>query len=60
MLEAVEGRLCSLEVLEGMRCMLLHMLDAVESGLSFGVAKFHCGSFSSLLSSGKAWVRRLC
>jgi len=35
-LDAVEGRLCSLavlEMLEVMRCMLLHMLDAVEGRL---------------------------
>src|SRR5436189_303169 len=34
--EAVEGRLCSvevLEVLEAMRCVLLCMLEAVEGGL---------------------------
>ena len=37
LLEAVEGELCSLEV---MRCMLLCVLDAVEGGLNFGGSKF--------------------
>ena len=35
MLEAVEGELCLLEVL---RCVLLRMLEAVESGIGFGKA----------------------
>ena len=39
MLEAVGGELCSLDVLEAMRCMLLRMLDAVEDGLGFRVSK---------------------
>src|SRR5437762_2264797 len=33
MLEAVEGELCLLKVLEVMRCVLLCMLEAVEGGL---------------------------
>ncbi len=37
LLEAVEGELCSLEV---MRCMLLCVLDAVEGGLTFALSKF--------------------
>ena len=39
MLEAVEGRLCSLEMLEVMEVMRCILLDAVEAG------NFHCGSF---------------
>jgi len=35
MLEAVEGRLCLLEVLEAMRRVLLCMLEDVEGGLCF-------------------------
>jgi hypothetical protein len=44
-MEAVEGGLCSLEVLEVsevpevMHCALLRM-EVVEGGLSFGVSKF--------------------
>ena len=41
MLEAVEGELCLLEVLE-----VLEVLDAVENGLSFGVAKVPLWQFS--------------
>ncbi len=45
MLEAVECELCLLEVLDVMRCMLLCMLEAGESGLSFGVSKFPLSPF---------------
>jgi len=43
MLEAVEDRLCSMEV---MRCMRLRMLDAEEGGLGFRVSKFPVAVFS--------------
>ncbi len=49
MLEAVEGVLCLLEVLEvpdAMCCVLLCMLEAVEDGFSFGVSKFPLSPFS--------------
>src|SRR6266480_3626443 len=41
MLEAMEGGFCLLEVLE-----VLEVLDAVENGLSFGVAKVPLWQFS--------------
>ena len=40
-LEAVEGQLCLLEVLEAMRCCYsVGTLEAVERGLSFGLWHF--------------------
>ena len=48
MREAVAGKLCLLEVLEAMRCMLLCMcmLEAVEGGLSFVISKCPLWQFS--------------
>ena len=69
MLEAMEGRLCLLEVLEAlemtrrvllwmlevMRCMRLRILDAVEGGLSFGVSKFPLSQFSRYSPLPSRW-----
>ena len=61
MLEAVEGRLCLLEmlevleVLEAMRCVLFCMLEAVEGELSFsGFRNFRCDSF--LVATHRPWI----
>ena len=61
MLEAVDGELCLLEVLESIRCM---RLSTLEGRLCFGVSKFpncvvRCGSFC-LQSSVVTSVRLFC
>ena len=50
MLEAVEGGLCLLEVLDAMRCVLLRVLDVMRCVLLrvlelWSFRNFDCGSF---------------